>query len=127
MNDSLIRLATIQASKVEVCRKYNTTFRLGAVLFKKHNVINVGRNYARKTHPRSTSPYKTLHAEMDAILSVPSFLLEGASILVARLDMLGNLVLAKPCKDCYTLIKSVGIRKIFWTTNSGIIDSMKVV
>ncbi len=123
---SLIALAMRQAEKVEIYKRWNTTFRLGAVLFRKNNVINTGRNYPKKTHPRSTSPYKTLHAEMDAILSVPRFLTEGASLLVVRLDMLGNLVLSKPCSDCYGLIKSVGIKKVFYTNNERGIDIIKV-
>ncbi len=124
--DSIIKLAINQALKVEIYRRRNTTFRLGAVLFHKNNVINTGRNFANKTHPKSNSPFKNIHAEFDAIISVPRFLLEGASLMVVRIGMTNDLLMARPCSDCYSLIKKVGIKRLYYSTNQGKIEYARV-
>jgi deoxycytidylate deaminase len=118
--DSLLKLARLQAEKVEmVKRSHKTIFRLGAVLFDGNRVLNVGHNYANKTHPQSNNPYKTIHAEFDAILGVPRWQLEGSSLLVVRLNMAGQFVLAKPCEHCQALIEAAKIQKVYWTDNAG--------
>ena len=45
--------------------------------------------------------------------------LSGATIHVSRVNLNGNPALAKPCNKCLDLIKSVGIKKIIFTTDSG--------
>ena len=42
----------------------NPKFKLGCVIVRGSKVISVGTNNI-KTHPRSTHPFKSLHAEMD--------------------------------------------------------------
>ena len=125
--DALLKLARLQAEKVEMLRKqHKTTFRLGAVLFDGNRVINVGRNYSNKTHPQSNNPYKTVHAEFDTILGVPRWQLEGSSLLVVRLNMGGQFVLAKPCEYCDVLIRAANLKEVFWTNNQGGIDHAEV-
>lgn len=124
----LLRLARLQAEKVptEGRRPHKTVFRHGAVLFDRNRIINVGRNYSDKTHPDSNNPYKTIHSEFDAILGVPRWQLEGASLLVVRLNMAGEFVLSKPCEHCQKLIEAAKIRQVYWTNDKGGVDTQTV-
>ena len=49
----------------------------------------------------------------------------GSTIYVSRILKSGKSGLAKPCMECMCLIKSVGIKKIVYTTDSGV-ESLKV-
>lgn len=122
---SLLRLARLQAEKVPMDgrRAHKTVFRHGAVLFGGNRVINVGRNFANKTHPGSNNPYKTIHAEFDAILGVPRWQLEGSNLLVVRLNMSGDFVLSEPCTHCWELVEAAQIKQVLWTNNDGKVDS----
>jgi len=91
--------------------------RVGAVIAKGSRVISVGSN-SYKTHPRSTSPYKTIHAEFSAILRADKEL-RGATLYVVRLLATGDLGLAKPCPDCRRFIEQMNLKKIIYSTGDG--------
>lgn len=87
--------------------------RLGAVIAKNKHVIASGWNKA-KTHPRSTHPWKYIHAEMDAIIKAGANCV-GADLYVARIGRDGMLRNAKPCPFCMALIAASGIRRVYFT------------
>lgn len=92
--------------------------KLGAVIVKKGRVISVGFNKPRKTHPKSNTRFKTIHAEFDAILGCDQEDLRGATLYVVRSARSGP-NLAKPCSCCMELIKLVGIKKVVYSTGYG--------
>ena len=96
--------------------------KLGAVLIKKGRVIGLGFNKSNKTHPKSKTPYNTIHAEFDAIIGLSLEELKGAEIYVYREYKDGKPALAKPCQHCLQLIIQAGIKKIHYTTNDGIME-----
>lgn len=100
-------------------KKSNYHHRLGAVIVKKNKVISVGYNKPHKTHPRSNTKYKTIHAELDAILGCEKEDLKGATIYVLR-DASAGVNLAKPCPCCMELIQMVGIKKVVYSTAKGV-------
>jgi deoxycytidylate deaminase len=95
----------------------------GAVVVKGGRVLGTGFNKDRN-HPRVVSPehIKTdcsFHAEELAIRDAGENL-KGAVIYVARVNRHGNDRDSQPCPKCQTLIKSVGIKKIIYTSEKGI-------
>lgn len=84
--------------------------------FNRINVHNSRRGYRRYIC--------SVHAEMAAIR--PNSFYDGCSLYVARIGRAGNYLLSKPCEHCLNLIKSVGIRKIFYTDSNGSIICEKV-
>lgn len=107
------RIAERQASKSE-----HKQHRLGAVIVKSGNVLSTGYNQLR---PTKTLRHNTLHAEEAAILKLLNrgrlHQLAGSSIYVSRTTK-GNAVgLARPCERCMDLIRSVGIRTIYYTVD----------
>lgn len=110
MNERIIKEAAKQATK----SLYR--FRIGAVVYSGSKILGVGYNQPHKTHPDSTVPYNTIHAELAAILKARnSFgpkVLHNASIYVHRLWRTGQVGYSKPCQYCEAYIKKVGIKDI---------------
>jgi deoxycytidylate deaminase len=60
-----------------------------------------------------------LHAEISALVKCRQ---EGAdTIVVARVNSLGDLRMAKPCPICQLAIKEAKISRIFYSTNNGFV------
>ena len=110
---SLFKLARIMS-------RHSTApnFRLGAVIARGKKVLGTGFNDPYKTHPRSNTPYQHIHAELSAIINARCDL-RGASIYIYRSGKDENPLLSKPCKNCQEMIKRMGIKWIFYSTNGG--------
>lgn len=103
-------------------------FRVGAVVYKGNKIIGWGYNKADKTHPKSFHPYKSIHAEFDAVLEAVWKLglkldsrlgpfLDDYSIYVHRLKKDGSDGLAKPCQWCQKMLDQVGIKEIYYSND----------
>lgn len=98
--------------------------KLGAVLTQKNRVVGIGFNKL-KTNPKSTHLFKAHHAEFDAILNSEKYDLRGCDIYVYRETRNGDMAMSYPCASCYNLIKSKGIKNIYYT-DLGIFKESKV-
>ena len=94
-------------------------FRLGAILVHRNIIVSIGMN-SYKTHPlmaeRTEWPF--LHAEQHAIIRAGVDNCEGLDLYIARVLKNNDLALSKPCKVCIELIKDVGIKNIYYSTNA---------
>lgn len=106
--------------------------RLGAVLIYKGKVMSVGWN-STKTNPlqRQLNKYRgydvdaseahnTLHAEVACLTKARDLDIDWgrASIFVYRIKKDGSSGLARPCKGCQALIRSMGIKNVYYSTDS---------
>lgn len=98
-------------------KKSDYFHQLGAVIVKKNDVLGFGYNKPHKTHPRSNNRFKTIHAELDAIIGLSKDDLYGATIYVYREHANGSPANSKPCQYCQMLIKEAGIKKVCYTDN----------
>lgn len=104
-------------------------FKLGAVIYNGSKFIAGGRN-KNKTHP-SAPGEGYLHAEFDGIVRAVRKVgarmddrenpkpLKGCKIYVVRIGRDGKLRMAKPCNECMSIIKKVGIKEIYYTGMNG--------
>lgn len=121
-----------QQLALQVATKSQSRFRLGAVVAKRTRTLGVGFNRMDKTHPtmQRNNPDKSwtpgLHAEVHACLGVELTLLQGATIYVARLRKDGRFGLAQPCEICNRFLRGVGIRAVFFTTNTNNWDEVEL-
>lgn len=88
-----------------------------AIIYSGSRVLAWGLNNPYKTHPKSTNPYKTIHAELDAILRASRFGhdLSDVSLYIHRVRRDGKDGLSKPCKWCERLISHAGIKEVSWS------------
>lgn len=101
--------------------------RVGAVVVKKGRVLSTGYNEIRWNQRLRK---ENIHAEESAIVKLLQARrlssLHGADIYVSRITPGGRSGIAKPCPTCQNLIKAVGIRRIFYTTDGGATGTMEV-
>jgi len=123
--DSFIKLA------IRTAYSSSSKFRLGAVLTKRNHVISTACNNMNKTHPvqakASKLPFSIgIHAEVRSCIGIPLCDLENSNLYVARVLRNGNLGISKPCSSCERFIREVGIKKVFFTTDTSEIGEMSV-
>ena len=103
---------------------HQSTFRTrhGAVVVYNGKIIGSGFNI-NLSHPMVWiyNEFKTLHAEMVAIMRVKNKrLLKYSAIYVTRINPNGEPVLSKPCCTCMELIRNTWkIKDIFYTDQDG--------
>lgn len=91
----------------------------GACIVKGKSIIGFGWNQL-KTHSRSPQKFKSIHAEFHATLGLRPSELRGSEIYVYRGHKNGNLANSKPCACCLSMIKLLGIKKVWFTIENGI-------
>ena len=115
----MIHIATKRAkeSKFERARVGACIVRGGRILSSGVNRIGYSRYRLDRRFPES------IHAEVAAIVELlkarRSHELVGSTLYVSRIDAGGSPRMARPCSYCQRIIESVGIRKVFYTTNKG--------
>jgi len=108
--DKLIKLAKKLALK-----STHPRHKMSCIVFKRNTLLSFGIN-AIKTHPKSKDPHHMIHAELNAILDIDERDLDGASVLVYRERRCGGCGMAKPCQSCEAMLKAVGVKEVYYTT-----------
>ena len=102
---------------------------IGCVAVYGHKIISSGYN-SYKTNPMQkrlnvhrfdVDTNHTLHAELSCLLPLinrKDIDFSSVSLYIYREHKSGDLALAKPCASCEALIRSLGIRNIYYTGNS---------
>lgn len=113
----------------------NHRCKMGCVVVNGHRIISSGHNSATKTHAFQTkvdSHYfgcdcaGYLHAETDALIPLinSGVDLSRAVIYVYRNMRDGSKGMARPCPRCMGVIKSLGIKKINYSTPDGFAEEI---
>lgn len=104
--------------------------KIGCVVVNQHRIVSSASNSNTKCHKVQAILDKKrygcecpgkVHSEVAALIPLinSGVDLSRASIFVYRQHKNGTIALARPCPSCYELIKSCGIRKMYFTTESG--------
>ena len=96
------------AGRAAIRHSTHPIFRMGSVLVQKNRIVSIGSNL-RRTHPKSPSKWKTIHAEFDAIIGIDQEKLTGSTLYVARVTRTGRFASSRPCTDCMTLVREARI------------------
>ena len=110
---------------VNMAKKSASRFRLGAVLAYKRRVISTGFNDMSRTHPlmkrysREKNFDLGLHAEVHSCIGVSADDLYGSELYVARILKNGSAAMARPCMVCQKFLLDVGIKSVYYTTDTG--------
>ena len=116
-HDNFIHLAEKVAS---LSTHYN---KVGAIITRGRRVISIGIN-KNKSHRKQINHHtdvigSKIHAELDAVIKAPYFLLEGSDIYVVRLLRNNNMGLARPCKSCIIILRQYKIKHMIYSINEG--------
>lgn len=102
--------------------------RVSCVVYRGKEVIAVGFNQL-KTHTQSPDPWHTVHAEFASLWGLSKDDLKKAKIFVYRETVTGHIGLARPCEHCERMIRSLGIRKVYYSVDRdtvAMVDYLKV-
>lgn len=93
--------------------------KLGAVIVSGNRILSKGHNQIRhcKVGKRFAPRENSVHAERNACVKVDKEKLKGAYIFVYREFSNGEPALAMPCEDCMNMIISMGIKRVYFSTN----------
>ena len=106
---------------------------IGCVAVYKHKIIASGFNSYKtnptqkrlNTHRFEADTPATIHAELSCLLPLINrrdIEFSNVSLYIYREYKSGELALAKPCASCEALIRSLGIRRIYYTGNKSYIN-----
>ena len=99
--------------------------RVGACIVRGSRILSTGVNRIGYTHflPNRRFP-ESVHAEQQAIVALLKSRrqkdLVGSTLYVSRINNHGSPRCARPCADCQRIIEAAGIRRVFYTTNTGV-------
>lgn len=106
---------------------------VGAVVTVGSRIISSGRNSQCRCHGIQArldkemfgcESHGPLHAEVDALLPLirKGVDLSNAALYVYREHKDGTLACARPCTRCEKLIRSAGLKRVFYTVENGIAE-----
>ena len=107
--------------------------KIGCCAVYKHKIVSSGCN-SMKTNPTQkrfnvhrfdADTPATIHAELSCLLPLinrKDIDFGNVSLYIYREYKSGDLALARPCASCEALIKSLGIRNIYYTGNKSYIS-----
>jgi deoxycytidylate deaminase len=87
--------------------------QMGAVIAQK-KPISVGFNKAKTAYPYNKH---STHAEISAVISSDRWDLTDCEIYIYRETNDGFPAMARPCEKCMKILKSCGIKKIYYTVS----------
>lgn len=100
---------------ISIAEQSTYKYRLGALLLKNNKIINAKENKSRYVgFMKKYDEYPSLHAETHVMKGVSKEVLLKCSILVIRIDALGNIKNSKPCLGCRKFAYSRGIKKFYF-------------
>lgn len=124
-----LRMFTL-AKKLACLSEYGK-FKHAAVLVHHGVVLNSSSNKDKACSfgSRFRSPKKgraTLHAELGAILNMPRSSTFNSDVYVVRVNAEGEYRNSKPCEMCQEAMRFCGVNRVFYSTESGIFEVMKL-
>jgi len=130
--DQALDISLSLLPKAKKSRNGRNKFFHFAFGFRKNKLLAIGQNNPEKTHTQAfllakkynddiglEHPY--LHAETDLISRLwgKYYIDSGLKIVIIRLNKRGELRCSKPCERCDQILKSLDIKKIWWSTDYG--------
>ena len=91
------------------------SYFIGAVAQRRDGAIVRSRNLLTRV------PVHSAHAEARLCKKIDL----GSTVYIARVLRTGATALAKPCPKCHALLRSKGVKKVFFTTETGEIASIE--
>lgn len=120
-----IELSKALAPKQFEHKTFHTTF-----IVRKGKIQKIGVN-SLKTHPRNLQ-YKYIgkegkdirsmigvHSELNAIIKYGREDCSDCTFVNVRINKNGEVAIAAPCRGCQSVLRQVGFRKVYYSTDAG--------
>ena len=128
--DQSFSIALSLLPKAKEARDSKNKFFHFAFGYHKNKLLAIGQNNPEKTHTQALFlakrfntdlKYPYLHAETDLISRLwgKHYIDGNMKMVIVRLNKRGELRNSKPCSRCSKIIKALGIKEIYWSTDDG--------
>jgi len=128
--DQSFSIALSLLPKAKEVRDSKNKFFHFAFGYRKNKLLAIGQNNPEKTHTQALFlakrfntdlKYPYLHAETDLISRLwgKHYIDGNMKMVIVRLNKRGELRNSKPCSRCSKIIKALGIKEIYWSTDDG--------
>jgi hypothetical protein len=125
-----VGIAITLLPKVKMNRNTKNKFFHFAFGYNKNKLLAIGQNNPEKTHTQALllaqrfniqNEYPYLHAETDLISRLwgKHYVDNNLKMVIVRLNKRGQLRCSKPCERCNQIIRSLGLNKVWWSTENG--------
>jgi len=91
----------------------------------KTNTKNLKYNYTNKDNKCVRTSVNT-HSELASVIKYGKENCSDITFINIRIDRNGNLNNSSPCKGCTSLLKQVGFKKLFYTTQQQTFEELKI-
>ncbi len=123
-----IALSLLPKAKEE--RNTKNKFFHFAFGYRKNKLLAIGQNNPEKTHTQALVlarrfntelEHPFLHAETDLISRLwgKYYIDSSLKMVIIRLNKRGELRCSRPCERCDQIIKSLGIKRVWWSDING--------
>ena len=102
--------------------------RVGAAVYVGSKCVSTASNSMTKTDPKACSHYQWPfpHAEFNAVKKVDKrHSLSDSTIYIVRILKTGEISNSKPCSECAKMLKSKGLREIYFSGDNGEVRKLK--
>ena len=113
---------------------YNSPYgkiRHGALLIKGGSILNA--SYNKDNYSSFGNRFRalhrghaTVHAELGVVLGMPRNVTSGSDVYVCRINREGDFRSSKPCAMCHEVLKHVGVKRVYYTTNDNTVEMYKL-
>lgn len=98
-------------------------------IFDKNRLVSIGMN-SLKTHPWNLKfnyinkqkinirDIIGTHSELNAVLKIPNQNCYGLTMINTRINKKNEIDYSKPCNGCMDMIKTLGFKKVYFTTKN---------
>lgn len=130
--DQAVDISLSLLPKAKKSRNGRNKFFHFAFGFRKNRLLAIGQNNPEKTHTQAFLiakkfnddvglEYPYLHAETDLISRLwgKYYIDSSLKVIIVRLNKRGELRCSKPCDRCESILKSLDINKVWWSTDYG--------
>lgn len=115
-----MKLRFFQLAEKLAIKSNHPDHKHGAVLVRKGKIIGIGFNQS-KTHAQSNHPFRTIHAEFSAIINSQLQEFDNCEMYIVRKRKNGTLANSKPCYFCERMLKSLSVKRVYYSTNDSFV------
>lgn len=123
-HSKLIQLA-IEEAYAGKSKRYGS-FHHGSIIVTNNRVLGRGYNHPRTAYKGPKGYQRSMHAEVCALNRSIIKPRKTVDVYVVRINNVGTLMESRPCPKCILFLKSVGIRKVYYSGADGCIHVEQV-
>lgn len=111
------------SAAIKMAAKSTYKHQMGAIVVYGGKIVGRGFNY---THSTGRPFGDGVHAEIKALNNTTARYRDGSTVYVCRGTDINKLKLAKPCEMCQGIMRAMGVKYVWYSSEDGSWDKMEL-